>query len=139
MAQFNNDLVEPMLEECNEYHFQLETCLRKIQEEGLDVETTLNQDHFDVFVYHLYLMCNKHCLMSYMYNRAQITQSSNANYINISWMLKSAQNWWFETYTAFVLCWFQYPVLQNIFLFLSWCCHQHFHIPFPTKYAFSNL
>jgi GINS complex subunit 1 len=74
-ARFNNDLVEQVLEECNEHHFQLETRLRKIQEEGLDVETTRNQDHFGAVVHHLSLMRDKRCLMSYMYNRAQIIQS----------------------------------------------------------------
>lgn len=74
-ARFNNDLVEQVLEECNEHHFQLETRLRKIQEEDLDVETTRNQDHFGAVVHHLSLMRNKRCLMSYMYNRAQKIQS----------------------------------------------------------------
>lgn len=74
-SRFNNDLVEQVLEECNEHHFQLETRLRKIQEEGLDVETTRNQDHFGAVVHHLSLMRNKRCLMSYMYNRAQSIQS----------------------------------------------------------------
>ncbi|KAH9307330.1 hypothetical protein KI387_035763, partial [Taxus chinensis] len=70
-----NDLAEQVLEECSEHHSQLETRMGKIQEEGLDVETTRNEDHFGAVIHHLALIRNKRCLMSYMYNRAQIIQS----------------------------------------------------------------
>lgn len=39
---------------------------RKIQEEGLDVQTTKNEDHFGALIHHLALVRNKRCLMAYV-------------------------------------------------------------------------
>ncbi|XP_057967139.1 uncharacterized protein LOC131157186 isoform X2 [Malania oleifera] len=47
----------------------------KIQEEGLDIQTTRNADHHGMVIHHLSVMRNKRCLMAYMYNRAEIIRS----------------------------------------------------------------
>lgn len=49
--------------------------MRKIQEEGLDIQTTRNADHYGAVIHHLALIRNKRCLMAYVYNRAEIIQS----------------------------------------------------------------
>ncbi|KAK1311561.1 hypothetical protein QJS10_CPA07g00089 [Acorus calamus] len=38
----------------------------KIHDEGLDIQTTRNEDHFGAVVHHLSLIRNKRCLMAYM-------------------------------------------------------------------------
>ncbi|KAL5984265.1 hypothetical protein ACLOJK_018369 [Asimina triloba] len=48
---------------------------RKIQEAGLDIQTTRNADHYGAVIHHLSLTRNKRCLMAYMYNRAEIIRS----------------------------------------------------------------
>ncbi|KAB1218663.1 DNA replication complex GINS protein PSF1 [Morella rubra] len=50
-------------------------CPRKIQEEGLDVQTTRNGDHYGALIHHLALVRNKRCLMTYVYSRAEIISS----------------------------------------------------------------
>lgn len=37
-----------------------------MQEAGLDVETTKNEDHYGQLIHHLSLVRNKRCLMAYM-------------------------------------------------------------------------
>ncbi|KAK1265752.1 hypothetical protein QJS04_geneDACA011384 [Acorus gramineus] len=71
---FNNDLFDQVMKECTEHQFQLQSLMRKIQDEGLDIQTTRNEDHFGAVVHHLSLIRNKRCLMAYMYNRAEIIQ-----------------------------------------------------------------
>ncbi|GAB2277476.1 hypothetical protein Dimus_012183 [Dionaea muscipula] len=43
-----------------------------MQEEGLDVQSTRNADHFGMLIHHLSLLRNKRCLMAYAYKRAEI-------------------------------------------------------------------
>lgn len=42
-------------------------CNRNMQEKGLDVQTSKNEDHFGALIHHLSLVRNKRCLTSYMY------------------------------------------------------------------------
>ncbi|XP_058109385.1 uncharacterized protein LOC131252729 isoform X1 [Magnolia sinica] len=75
LTAFNNDMFDQVIKECNEHQFQLQSLMRKIQEEGLDIQTARNADHFGAVVHHLSLIRNKRCLMSYMYNRTEIIRS----------------------------------------------------------------
>ncbi|TYI81138.1 hypothetical protein E1A91_D05G134600v1 [Gossypium mustelinum] len=69
---FNEELFERVAEECNEHHNALQSLIRKMQEEGLEVQTARNADHYGALVHHLSLIRNKRCLMAYVYNRAEI-------------------------------------------------------------------
>ncbi|KAK9123825.1 hypothetical protein Sjap_013427 [Stephania japonica] len=75
LTSFNTDLFDQALKECNAHHLELQSLMRKIQEEELDVQTTRNAEHFGAVIHHLSLIRNKRCLMAYMYNRAVIIQS----------------------------------------------------------------
>lgn len=75
LTAFNSDTFEQVIKECNEHHVQLQSLIRKIEEEQLDVQTARNEDHFGAVIHHLSLVRNKRCLMAYMYNRAEIIQS----------------------------------------------------------------
>ncbi|KAK9168286.1 hypothetical protein Syun_000426 [Stephania yunnanensis] len=75
LTSFNTDVFDQVLKECNAHHLELQSLMRKIQEEELDVQTTRNAEHFGAVIHHLSLMRNKRCLMAYMYNRAEIIQS----------------------------------------------------------------
>ncbi|GKV35824.1 hypothetical protein SLE2022_382070 [Rubroshorea leprosula] len=72
LKPFNRELFGRVLEECNEHHGALQSLIRKMQEEGLDVQTARNADHYGALIHHLSLTRNKRCLMAYMYNRAEI-------------------------------------------------------------------
>ncbi|XP_077220800.1 partner of SLD five 1 [Tasmannia lanceolata] len=72
ITPFSIDMFGQVIEECNEHQFQLQSLMRKIQEEGLDIQTTRNADHFGAVIHHLSLVRNKRCLMAYMYNRAEM-------------------------------------------------------------------
>ncbi|KAG5049162.1 hypothetical protein JHK85_010265 [Glycine max] len=48
---------------------------RKMQEEGLDIQTAKNADHYGALIHHLAVVRNKRCLMAYMYNRAEIIRN----------------------------------------------------------------
>ncbi|OAY77213.1 DNA replication complex GINS protein PSF1 [Ananas comosus] len=61
--------------ECNEHNLQLQSLIRKIEDQNLDVQTTRNEDHFGAVIHHLSLTRNKRCPMAYMYNRAEVIQS----------------------------------------------------------------
>ncbi|KAJ4979991.1 hypothetical protein NE237_010771 [Protea cynaroides] len=75
LTAFNTDMFGEVLKECNTHHLELQSLMRKIQEEGLDMQTTRNADHFGAVIHHLSLMRNKRCLMAYAYNRAEVIQS----------------------------------------------------------------
>ncbi|XXG44867.1 hypothetical protein AAC387_Pa02g0106 [Persea americana] len=75
LTAFNNDLFDQVIKECNEHQVQLQSLLRKIQDDGLDIQTTKNADHFGAVAHHLSLIRNKRCLMAYMHNRAEIIRS----------------------------------------------------------------
>ncbi|XXG79398.1 hypothetical protein AAC387_Pa09g0478 [Persea americana] len=75
LTAFNTDLFDQVIKECNEHQVQLQSLLRKIQDDGLDIQTTKNADHFGAVAHHLSLIRNKRCLMAYMHNRAEIIRS----------------------------------------------------------------
>ncbi|XP_026663649.1 DNA replication complex GINS protein PSF1 isoform X2 [Phoenix dactylifera] len=75
LTTFNSDAFDQVIKECNEHNLQLQSLIRKIEDENLDIQTTRNEDHFGAVIHHLSLIRNKHCLMAYMYNRAETIQS----------------------------------------------------------------
>ncbi|XP_068644080.1 uncharacterized protein [Aristolochia californica] len=75
LTSFNNVLFDKVIQDCNEHHLQLQSLMRKIQDEGLDIQTTKNSDHFGAVIHHLSLIRNKRCLMAYMYDRLEIIRS----------------------------------------------------------------
>lgn len=75
LTAYNTDTFEQVIKECNEHNLQLQSLIRKIEDANLDIQTTRNEDHFGAVIHHLSLARNKRCLMSYMYNRAEIIQS----------------------------------------------------------------
>ncbi|XP_031478862.1 uncharacterized protein LOC116249752 isoform X2 [Nymphaea colorata] len=75
LTPFNNDIFEQVFRKCDEHHLHLQSLMRKIQDDGLDIQTTRNSDHFGAVIHHLSLIRNKRCLMAYMYNRAEIIRS----------------------------------------------------------------
>uniref|UniRef100_A0A7N0UZ47 GINS subunit domain-containing protein n=1 Tax=Kalanchoe fedtschenkoi TaxID=63787 RepID=A0A7N0UZ47_KALFE len=75
LSAYNADLFDQVTRECSTHHVELQTLIRKIQDEGLDTQATKNPDHFGALIHHLALVRNKRCLMAYMYNRADIVRS----------------------------------------------------------------
>ncbi|KAK4280223.1 hypothetical protein QN277_011871 [Acacia crassicarpa] len=75
LTPFNSDLFEQVVAECTQHHLELQALIRKMQEEGLDVQTTRNAEHHGALIHHLSLVRNKRCLMAYVYNRAETIQS----------------------------------------------------------------
>ncbi|KAE9588024.1 hypothetical protein Lal_00003176 [Lupinus albus] len=75
LPQFNSDLFEQVFAECSQHHLELQSLIRKMQEEGLDVQTAKNADHHGALIHHLALVRNKRCLMAYVYNRADNVRS----------------------------------------------------------------
>ncbi|XP_021906593.1 probable DNA replication complex GINS protein PSF1 [Carica papaya] len=74
LKPFNSKLFDEVVEECSQNHLVLQSLIRKIQQEGLDVQTTRNADHYGALIHHLSLTRNKRCLMAYVFNRAEIIQ-----------------------------------------------------------------
>ncbi|KAF3958791.1 hypothetical protein CMV_016334 [Castanea mollissima] len=70
-----SDLFDQVIAECSQHHLDLQSLIRKMQEEGLDVQTTRNADHYGALTHHLSLVRNKCCLMAYVYNRAETIRS----------------------------------------------------------------
>lgn len=75
LTAFNSDAFDQVIKECNEHNVQLQSLIRKIEDENLDIQTTRNEDHFGAVIHHLSLIRNKRCLMAYMHNRAETIQS----------------------------------------------------------------
>ncbi|KAG1365822.1 DNA replication complex GINS protein PSF1 [Cocos nucifera] len=75
LTAFNSDAFDQVIKECKEHNMQLQSLIRKIEDENLDIQTTRNEDHFGAVIHHLSLIRNKRCLMAYMYNRAETIQS----------------------------------------------------------------
>ncbi|MQL80749.1 hypothetical protein Taro_013201 [Colocasia esculenta] len=75
LQSFNSDTFDQVITECDNHHLMLQSLIRKIEEDQLDIQTARNEDHFGAVVHHLALLRNKRCLMAYMYNRAEIVQS----------------------------------------------------------------
>ncbi|KAG9439586.1 hypothetical protein H6P81_019751 [Aristolochia fimbriata] len=75
LTSFNNILFDKVIQDCSEHHLQLQSLMRKIQDQGLDIQTTRNSDHFGAVIHHLSLIRNKRCLMAYMNHRLEIIRS----------------------------------------------------------------
>ncbi|KAF5194659.1 Dna replication complex gins protein psf1 [Thalictrum thalictroides] len=75
ISAFDTENFDQVIKECDAHHLELQALMRKIQEEGLDIQTTRNADHYGAVIHHLALIRNKRCLMAYVYNRAEIIQS----------------------------------------------------------------
>ncbi|KAK6912185.1 GINS subunit, domain A [Dillenia turbinata] len=75
LSAYNSDMFDQVIRECNAHHLELQNLMRKIQDEGLDIQTTRNADHFGAVIHHLSLVRNKRCLMAYVYNRAELIQN----------------------------------------------------------------
>lgn len=75
LSSFDTDVFDQVIKECDTHHLELQALMRKIQEDGLDIQTTRNADHYGAVIHHLALIRNKRCLMAYVYNRAEIIQS----------------------------------------------------------------
>ncbi|KAL5720596.1 hypothetical protein ACHQM5_013252 [Ranunculus cassubicifolius] len=75
ISSFNTDTFDQVIKECDAHHVELSALMWTIQEEGLDIQTTRNADHYGAVIHHLALIRNKRCLMAYLYNRAEIIQS----------------------------------------------------------------
>ncbi|KAK2423182.1 DNA replication complex GINS protein PSF1 [Trifolium repens] len=71
LTPFNNDLFDQVVAECNQHHGELQSLIRKMQEEGLDVQTTRNADHYGALIHLFSIVRNKRCLTAYVYNRAE--------------------------------------------------------------------
>ncbi|KAJ6830904.1 DNA replication complex GINS protein PSF1-like [Iris pallida] len=75
LTNYNSDTFDQVIKECNEHNTQLQSLVRKIENENLDIQTTRNEDHFGAVIHHLSVIRNKRCLMAYMYNRAETIRS----------------------------------------------------------------
>ncbi|KAM7259377.1 hypothetical protein ACFE04_015118 [Oxalis oulophora] len=75
LQPFNSNLFDQIIEESNVNHHMLQSLIRKMQDEGLDVQETRNPDHYGALVHHLSLIRNKRCLMAYVYNRAEVIRN----------------------------------------------------------------
>ncbi|EXB67326.1 hypothetical protein L484_025808 [Morus notabilis] len=75
LTPFNSDQLDQVIAECSQHYSELQALIRNMQEKGLDVQTTKNEDHFGALVHHLSLVRNKRCLMSYLYKRAEILRN----------------------------------------------------------------
>lgn len=74
LKPFNSKLFDETIEECDQNHHLIQSLIRKMQQEGLDVQNNRNADHYGALIHHLALIRNKRCLMAYVYNRAEIVR-----------------------------------------------------------------
>ncbi|XP_057550723.1 uncharacterized protein LOC130828762 isoform X2 [Amaranthus tricolor] len=81
LTRYNDDMFNQVIKECAIHYSQFYELTRKMQEEGLDVQSTRNADHFGMLINHLSLLRNKRCLMVYVHKRAEVIQS-------LSWKVK---------------------------------------------------
>ncbi|KAG2252629.1 hypothetical protein Bca4012_100201 [Brassica carinata] len=72
LKPFNSKLFDETIEECDQNHHLIQSLIRKMEQEGLDVHSNRNADHCGALVHHLSLIRNKRCLMAYVHNRADI-------------------------------------------------------------------
>ncbi|GAU22213.1 hypothetical protein TSUD_227490, partial [Trifolium subterraneum] len=75
LTPFNNDLFDQVVAECSQHHGALQSLIRKMQEEGLDVQTARNADHCGALIHLFSIVRNKRCLTAYVYNRAETIQN----------------------------------------------------------------
>ncbi|KAJ0231020.1 Partner of SLD five 1 [Hirschfeldia incana] len=74
LKPFNSKLFDETIEECEQNHHLIQSLMRKMQRQGLEVPNNRNADHYGALVHHLSLIRNKRCLMSYVHNRAEIVR-----------------------------------------------------------------
>ncbi|KAL9673164.1 hypothetical protein QQ045_029418 [Rhodiola kirilowii] len=65
LSAYNTDLFDQVIRECSTHHVELQTLIRKFQDEGLDTQATKNPDHFGALIHHIALVRNKRYLMAY--------------------------------------------------------------------------
>ncbi|KAK4758898.1 hypothetical protein SAY87_020199 [Trapa incisa] len=75
LKPFNDDLFDQVIKECDSHNLGIQSSVRKMQDEGLDTQTTRNADFNGAVIHHLSLVRNKRCLMAYIYNRAEVIRS----------------------------------------------------------------
>ncbi|GAV65997.1 hypothetical protein CFOL_v3_09508, partial [Cephalotus follicularis] len=75
IQSFNSNLFDEIIEDCGINHHMFQSLIRKMHEEGLDVQSTRNPDHYGALIHHLSLIRSKRCLMAYVYNRAEIIRN----------------------------------------------------------------
>ncbi|KAG5410476.1 hypothetical protein IGI04_006795 [Brassica rapa subsp. trilocularis] len=74
LKPFNSKLFDETIEECNQNQRLIQFLMRKMEQEGLDVQNNRNADYYGALVHHLSLIRNKRCLMAYVHNRADIVR-----------------------------------------------------------------
>ncbi|BAT92733.1 hypothetical protein VIGAN_07155300 [Vigna angularis var. angularis] len=75
LVSFNSDLFQQVVAECSQHLLELQSLIRKMEEERLDIQTVRNADYYGALIHHLTLVRNKRCLMAYVYNRAEIIRN----------------------------------------------------------------
>lgn len=75
LTHFSGETFDQVIKECNAHFIELQSLMRKVQEGGLDIQTTRNEDHYGMVIHHLSIMRNKRCVMAYLYKRAEIVRS----------------------------------------------------------------
>ncbi|WVZ16782.1 hypothetical protein V8G54_009764 [Vigna mungo] len=70
-----SDLVQQVVAECSQHLLELQSLIRKMEEERLEIQTVRNADYYGALIHHLTLVRNKRCLMAYVYNRAEIIRN----------------------------------------------------------------
>ncbi|KAL6223272.1 hypothetical protein ACLB2K_006660 [Fragaria x ananassa] len=75
LTPFSSELFDQVIEECKQHYHELECLIRRMEEQGLNVETAKNEDHYGALIHHLSLVRNKRCLMAYLYNRSEVLRT----------------------------------------------------------------
>ncbi|XP_050371880.1 uncharacterized protein LOC126789854 [Argentina anserina] len=78
LTPFNSELFDEVIKECKQHYHELEGLIRRMEEQGLNVETAKNEDHYGALIHHLSLVRNKRCLRhicNTLYNRAEILRT----------------------------------------------------------------
>lgn len=74
LKPFNSKLFDETIEESRQNQRLIQSLMRKMEQEGLDVQNNRNADYYGALVHHLSLIRNKRCLMAYVHNRADIVR-----------------------------------------------------------------
>nr|XP_011468485.1 PREDICTED: DNA replication complex GINS protein PSF1 [Fragaria vesca subsp. vesca] len=53
LTPFSSDLCDEVIEECKQHYHELECLIRRMEEQGLNVETAKNEDHYGALIHHL--------------------------------------------------------------------------------------
>ncbi|KAL6144800.1 hypothetical protein ACLB2K_055490 [Fragaria x ananassa] len=54
LTPFSSDLCDEVIEECKQHYHELECLIRRMEEQGLNVETAKNEDHYGALIHHLF-------------------------------------------------------------------------------------